>query len=58
MTDLNVREVSFRRKWNLGNYETLDIEFVATVGEDQDFRKIARELDKETQNFMDERSDK
>ncbi len=32
--EVNVKEVSFRRKFNLGGYETLDVELVATIGPD------------------------
>lgn len=46
--DLHVREVSFRRKFNLGNYETLDVEFVATVAEGQNHLDVVKALDKET----------
>ena len=50
--DLRVTQVSIRRKFNLGNYETLDIEFTATVNpETQDFREVAKRLDKETVKF-------
>ena len=48
---LQVREVAVRRKFNLGNYETLDIEFIATVNEGQDFQEVAKALDKETRLF-------
>ena len=48
---LQIREVAVRRKFNLGNYETLDIEFIATVNEGQDFQEVAKALDKETRLF-------
>lgn len=48
MNELNITQVSFRRKFNLGNYETLDIELTATVGPDQDTQTILKALDKET----------
>ena len=54
--ELNVTQVSFRRKFNLGNFETLDIEFTATVNpENQDFREVAKRLDKETVKFYKSR---
>lgn len=49
--DLDVKEVSVRRKINLGNFENEDIEFVANVREGQDFREVAKALDKETRLF-------
>ena len=52
---LDVREVTFRRKFNLGNYETMDIEFVATIHEDQDFQEVAKLLDRETIKFKKSR---
>lgn len=48
---LSVKEVTIRRKFNLGNYETLDVEFVATVHEGQDHQEVAKALDKETKLF-------
>jgi hypothetical protein len=35
MDEVIIREVSFRRKFNLGNHETCDIEMVATIGPGQ-----------------------
>jgi len=50
-SELNVIQVTVRRKINLGNFENEDIEFVANVREGQDFREVAKALDKETRLF-------
>jgi len=55
--ELHIKEVTFRRKFNLGNYETLDIEFVATVVEGQNHLDVAKALDKETVRFRKSRED-
>jgi len=44
----NITEVHFTRKFNLGNYETMDIGFVATVAEDQNPSEVLKALDKAT----------
>ena len=49
--DLDVIQVTVRRKINLGNFENEDIEFIATVNEGQDFQEVAKALDKETRLF-------
>jgi Tfp pilus assembly protein PilP len=46
--ELHIKEVSFRRKFNLGNFETEDIEFVATVSEGQNPSEVLQALDKAT----------
>jgi hypothetical protein len=56
MAEIKIREVAFRRKFNLGNYETFDIELVATVGENQDAKEVMRALDKATQEYRKERA--
>jgi hypothetical protein len=56
MAELKIREVAFRRKFNLGNYETLDVELTATVGEGQDAKDVIRALDKATQDYRKERA--
>jgi len=45
---MEIKEVSFRRKFNLGNYETMDIELTATVGPDDDVNEVVKALDKKT----------
>lgn len=50
-SELNVIQVTVRRKINLGNFENEDIEFVATVNEGQDHQEVAKALDKETRLF-------
>lgn len=45
---MKIKEVSFRRKFNLGNYETMDIELTATVGPEDDVEEVVKALDKKT----------
>ena len=45
---MEIREVSFRRKFNLGNYETMDIELTATVGPEDDVDEVVKALDRKT----------
>jgi hypothetical protein len=56
MAETKIREVAFRRKFNLGNYETFDVELTATVGEGQDAKEVLRALDKATQEYKKERA--
>jgi hypothetical protein len=56
MAEIKIKEVAFRRKFNLGNYETFDVELVATVGEGQDAKDVMRALDKATQDYRKERT--
>lgn len=53
--DLDVREISIRRKFNLGNYESIDIEYLAAVKEGQDFKEVALSLDREATKFFEAR---
>jgi hypothetical protein len=46
--EVQIREVAFRRKFNLGNYETCDIELIATVGKGQLPDEVVKELDRAT----------
>jgi hypothetical protein len=50
-----IKEVSFRRKFNLGNYETFDVELVATVGNEQTATEVLHALDKMTVRFRNDR---
>lgn len=45
---MEIKEVAFRRKFNLGNYETMDIEPIATVGPDDDVNEVVKALDRKT----------
>ena len=45
---MEIKEVSFRRKFNLGNYETMDIELTATVGPEDDVNEVIKALDRKT----------
>jgi len=55
--DVTVKEVSFRRKFNLGNYETLDIELTAAINDGQNVREVLSALEKETIKYMKFRED-
>lgn len=48
---VNITEVHFTRKFNLGNYETMDIGYIATVAPNQKPEDILRALDKETVKY-------
>jgi len=52
---MQIKEVSFRRKFNLGNYETMDIKFVATVSENEDVKDVLQKLDVMTIQYRKER---
>jgi hypothetical protein len=49
--DIKITEVTFRRKFNLGNFETEDIEFVATVVDGQKPDDVLKALDVATQKY-------
>lgn len=51
----NVSEVSFRRKFNLGDFETMDIELTATIAQGQNPGEVLKALDKATVRYRDER---
>jgi hypothetical protein len=46
-----IKEVSFNRKFNLGNYETMDIGLVATITEGQSVSETLKMLDKYTVQY-------
>lgn len=48
VSKLEIKEVSFRRKFNLGNYETMDIELTATVSPGEDAADVVKALDRKT----------
>jgi hypothetical protein len=52
----SISEVSFRRKFNLGNYETFDVELKATVEYEQEPLEVLHALDKLTVQFRNERT--
>ena len=45
---MEIKEVSFRRKFNLGNYETMDVELVATLSPGEEPSDVVRALDRKT----------
>jgi hypothetical protein len=44
----DIKEVSFNRKFNLGNYETMDIGLTATIADGQSVSETLKALDKYT----------
>jgi hypothetical protein len=50
---MKITEVHFTRKINLGNYETEDIGFVATVSATEDPMEILKELDSMTKKYRE-----
>ena len=52
---MEIKEVSFRRKFNLGNYETMDIELTATVSPGEDAVDVVRALDAKTVEIRNRR---
>jgi hypothetical protein len=53
---VEIKEISFRRKFNLGNYETVDIELVATIGPGQDALEVLKALDAKTIEYRKSRT--
>jgi hypothetical protein len=45
---VEIKEITFRRKFNLGNYETMDIELTATIGPEDSVDEVFKALDKKT----------
>lgn len=52
--EIEVKEVAFRRKFNLGNYETFDVELVATVSENQNAKDVIKALDDMTIQYRNQ----
>lgn len=52
---MEITQVSFRRKFNLGNYETMDIELTATVGKEDDVDEVVKALDRKTVEIRNKR---
>lgn len=50
-----IKEITFRRKFNLGNYETMDIELTATVGPEDNLDEVFKALDKKTVQLRNSR---
>jgi len=55
---MKIREITFTRKFNLGNYETMDIGFVATISQVQEPMEVLKLLDAKTIQYRNERSAK
>ena len=43
---MEIKEISFRRTFNLGNYESMSIELTATIGPENDVDEVYKALDK------------
>ena len=52
---MEIREISLRRKFNLGNYETMDIELTTTIGPEDDVEEVFKALDKKTVQLRNSR---
>jgi hypothetical protein len=52
---MEIKEITFRRKFNLGNYETMDIELTATIGPEDDVDEVFKALDKKTVQLRNSR---
>jgi len=48
---MKIIEVRFNRKINLGNYETEDIGFTATINDNENPLDVLSKLDKETLDY-------
>lgn len=45
---MKIKEVTFTRKFNLGNYATMAVSLTATIGPEDDVDEVFRALDKKT----------
>lgn len=54
---MEIIEVRFTRKFNLGNYETMDIGLVATVAKNESEMEVISRLDKYTQQYATKRKE-
>ena len=50
-----IKEVTFTRKFNLGNYETMDISLTATVGPEDNVDDVVKALDRKTVELRNKR---
>lgn len=50
-----IKEITFTRKFNLGNYETMDISLTATVGPYDSVDEVFKALDKKTVQLRNSR---
>lgn len=46
-----IKEMTIQRKFNLGNYQTLDIGLVATIEPGDDIDEVAKAMDKKILNI-------
>ena len=51
---MKIIEVRFNRKINLGNYETEDIGFTATINDNENPLDVLKELDSQTKKYRKE----
>lgn len=50
---MKIKEISISKKFNLGNYQMLDIGLVATIEEGEDIKEVSKQLYKEINTQKD-----
>lgn len=48
---MNIKEIKFRRVYNLGNYENIHIEIIADVLETENVQEVLKKLNDETNEY-------
>ncbi len=50
---MKIKEVSLKRIFNLGNYENIQVGFVAAVEEDEDRQKVLKAMNREAKKYRE-----
>ena len=50
---IKIKEVSLKRIFNLGNYENIQVGFVAAVEEDEDRQKVLKVMNREAKKYRE-----
>jgi len=58
MSEPDYSRVSFRRKYNLGNYETMDIELECIVREGENVLELLKSMEDTTERYKDYRRER